>query len=622
MAIGDLVGDLATAYLTPAQRLAKLGGAVKQTSFDATNTPGVVGRASQQVQPVSLASLAPGGAAATPAPTAPAQPMSLASLSPGGTAPAQQPAPAPLSLASAGQKQTSFDQTNTAAKYMQPNQPQSLASLAPVGVLPTATSPTYPAPAQQRAADLRDAGPTDTPLPAPMASLESAYRPTGVGQGSNAIAGRIGANGTAEFSNTPTDLASAAGLAQLNTAPREQASTGPVSLADIMPGTGAAPGSNADFASLGSARNLGDGVGTFSQANAGDSALAMGRFQRANDLRAGYRAQDNADLAAYRARQGASINVVRDSSQPYTREDKALDLRDAMKQQGLEANAAGAQKSLEDLRTGQANARDVIKTQRLEDILSAGTAPNATPEQRAAVQRIQDPDNSKALGRQLIQAQIDDKQASTTKTLAETAALGTAGPKLTEGQSKDLNYYGRGNAANKELETQGAGLTNAAVGDRSAGRGVLDSTLRSLPGIGNSGVVNSLISNDRQKAEQSGQEFVNAILRKDSGAALTDPEIATYGRTYLPQPGDGEAVLKQKQEARTRAISGIREGLGSAAVLAAEVNRPEYKPPVTAAAAKVATPAAPVQISTEQAYRALASGAQYIDPQGNHRSKP
>lgn len=86
-------------------------------------------------------------------------------------------------------------------------------------------------------------------------------------------------------------------------------------------------------------------------------------------------------------------------------------------------------------------------------------------------------------------------------------------------------------------------------------------------------MANSLVSSDRQKAEQSGSEFLNALLRKDSGAALTREEQDIYGKTYLPQSGDSQEVIQQKANARTRALQGIRGGLGNVASITSPVNQ-------------------------------------------------
>ncbi|KAB0680161.1 hypothetical protein [Aureimonas leprariae] len=75
---------------------------------------------------------------------------------------------------------------------------------------------------------------------------------------------------------------------------------------------------------------------------------------------------------------------------------------------------------------------------------------------------------------------------------------------------------------------------------------------------------NFFTSSDYQQADQAGREFLASVLRKDSGAAITDQEMAIYGKTYLPQPGDGAEVLQQKRAARRQALSAIETGLGPA----------------------------------------------------------
>lgn len=61
-----------------------------------------------------------------------------------------------------------------------------------------------------------------------------------------------------------------------------------------------------------------------------------------------------------------------------------------------------------------------------------------------------------------------------------------------------------------------------------------------------------------QIANNAGLEFLAAILRKDTGAAITAQEIEIYGQTYLPQPGDSPQALAQKKEARSRALRALQ----------------------------------------------------------------
>lgn len=159
-------------------------------------------------------------------------------------------------------------------------------------------------------------------------------------------------------------------------------------------------------------------------------------------------------------------------------------------------------------------------------------------------------------------------------------------PKLTEGQSKDLVYLKRGDEANKLLETMAGNLT--ASGGQQGARGAADVFLRGLPGVGDSAAVNSLVSAPRQQAEQAAREFLAAVLRKDTGAAITSQEFDIYGQTYLPQPGDSAAVLRQKAKSRQVALDAIATGLGP--------ERAAIARPAAGSAAQAFGGAAPMQV--------------------------
>ena len=65
-------------------------------------------------------------------------------------------------------------------------------------------------------------------------------------------------------------------------------------------------------------------------------------------------------------------------------------------------------------------------------------------------------------------------------------------------------------------------------------------------------------------------EFLQAILRKDTGAAITKEEQVEYGKVYLPQPGDSAALLAQKKASRSRALEAIKAGMPPQALLYVE----------------------------------------------------
>ena len=73
-----------------------------------------------------------------------------------------------------------------------------------------------------------------------------------------------------------------------------------------------------------------------------------------------------------------------------------------------------------------------------------------------------------------------------------------------------------------------------------------------------------------QAAQTAGTEFLHAILRKDTGAAITQEENEQYGRVYLPQLGDSEQVLNLKKSARNRALIALEAGMTPDAMIALE----------------------------------------------------
>jgi hypothetical protein len=120
-----------------------------------------------------------------------------------------------------------------------------------------------------------------------------------------------------------------------------------------------------------------------------------------------------------------------------------------------------------------------------------------------------------------------------------------------EGQSNAALYASRMEAAEK------------VISDPAATQAMMDPKQRAaslLPlGIGNYAV-----SQDYQKGDQARRDFVNATLRRESGAAISPSEFENANKQYFPQPGDGPEVLAQKTENRRLAIQGITAAAGRA----------------------------------------------------------
>lgn len=140
-------------------------------------------------------------------------------------------------------------------------------------------------------------------------------------------------------------------------------------------------------------------------------------------------------------------------------------------------------------------------------------------------------------------------------TLADGTVIQQGGKALTEGQSKDSVYFTRASGAIPKLDQYGEALTEIT--------GRIGSATEKAGG-------NFIKSREYQLAEQAGLEFLQAILRKDTGAAITKEEQSEYGRVYLPQPGDSAELLDQKKASRARALAAIRLGLPPDAIINAE----------------------------------------------------
>jgi hypothetical protein len=70
---------------------------------------------------------------------------------------------------------------------------------------------------------------------------------------------------------------------------------------------------------------------------------------------------------------------------------------------------------------------------------------------------------------------------------------------------------------------------------------------------------NAALPANAQKAEQAERDFVNAVLRLESGAAIGKDEFDNARKQYFPQPFDSAAVKQQKAENRMRAIQGLQD---------------------------------------------------------------
>ena len=170
---------------------------------------------------------------------------------------------------------------------------------------------------------------------------------------------------------------------------------------------------------------------------------------------------------------------------------------------------------------------------------------------------------------------IDTRTGRTTPITGAGGQPITGGGKpLTEAQGNAVAFGARALESNRivtDLEKQGFRNTGAI---RTAIGGVASMT----PFIGEQleqGVRSTFnvaptflggTNEQQQQVEQARRNFVSAVLRKESGAAIGVDEYKNEERKYFPQAGDSDKVIQQKQKARELAIEALKAQAGPSGV--------------------------------------------------------
>ncbi len=127
-------------------------------------------------------------------------------------------------------------------------------------------------------------------------------------------------------------------------------------------------------------------------------------------------------------------------------------------------------------------------------------------------------------------------------------SAGGANRTMTEGQAKANIFGTRMAEANKIFDD----LAQQGVSTVSQIKRAADAVPLIGPGLG--ALANSMVvSPAEQQLEQAQRDFINAVLRRESGAVIADSEFANAAQQYFPQPGDSRQVIDQKRRNRERA---------------------------------------------------------------------
>ncbi|WP_374308228.1 hypothetical protein [Methylocella sp.] len=221
------------------------------------------------------------------------------------------------------------------------------------------------------------------------------------------------------------------------------------------------------------------------------------------------------------------------------------------------------------------------------------------------------PDQVVKFGLQRIQAEQEATAADANDRRA--LALDVAKKRAEMALKREEQGSGNPYASGSFNETQGKA---ASFGDRAA---EAENILRETEGVnrgvsgGSGGLINDvapdavgniIASPERQKFNQAARGFINALLRRESGAAISDSEFANYRQQFLPQPGDNSDTILQKRANRVAAIKGLMREAG-----------PSYRPPrgwenPDEAGGSALAPAAPKAASGVGGFRAPTGAAQ------------
>jgi hypothetical protein len=121
------------------------------------------------------------------------------------------------------------------------------------------------------------------------------------------------------------------------------------------------------------------------------------------------------------------------------------------------------------------------------------------------------------------------------------------------------------------------GLEKSGATDTGLVRGAIGGTLGLTPLIGDKlddatgNIFNALpavlggLNEQQQQTVNARINFITALLRKESGAAIGPNEFSTAEKLYFPKPGDSASVIAQKQQARNLAIQAMKIQAGPGA---------------------------------------------------------
>lgn len=150
---------------------------------------------------------------------------------------------------------------------------------------------------------------------------------------------------------------------------------------------------------------------------------------------------------------------------------------------------------------------------------------------------------------------------------ARELAAAAGNPRLQQTIKSD---YAKAKMSMTEAEAKAAGFADRMLQSNpiiekttNAGTDLSERSKAEIPILGN-----FITSGDYKSFNQAQRDFINAQLRRESGAVISPAEFDNAEKQYFPVPGDDANVLAQKKANRDSAVSAMQRSAG-----------PAYKPP-------------------------------------------
>lgn len=188
-------------------------------------------------------------------------------------------------------------------------------------------------------------------------------------------------------------------------------------------------------------------------------------------------------------------------------------------------------------------------------------------EDKWTISKIDNPDGSSSLVR--INPRTGESMLISPTGGAPSAGNAPAGNPFGGVQFKNNDQSNAAGFADRMLQSEGIltgvdGGTGVQGAGTKWGQAALEAARTPYVNIIPDAVKNKLHSTEYQQYEQARRNFINAQLRRESGAAISASEFDSANKQYFPMPGDSEEVIAQKAANRREAITAMGRSAGTA----------------------------------------------------------